>query len=185
MQPFVSQGSAVTKITFEGHQPPTVSKASLSDCLPKLTPALASILPSVSMADKASVADILKMSMMEADIDTNVEPMIVDPPCKVTPIIKPMPVLTEAAIPPQVQRLSIPSAVTTTVPPPPKCFPAPIITATSSTTLPVPLPPPPPLTRKVDVPVASQIIQIQNIQQTPKRTEEMPSEIIIQVILLF
>lgn len=181
-QPFVSQGSAVTKITFEGHQPPTVSKASLSDCLPKLTPALASILPSVSMADKASVADILKMSMMEADIDTNVEPMIVDPPCKVTPIIKPMPVLTEAAIPPQVQRLSIPSAVTTTVPPPPKCFPAPIITATSSTTLPVPLPPPPPLTRKVDVPVASQIIQIQNIQQTPKRTEEMPSEIIIQTI---
>ncbi|XP_056417147.1 BRCA2-interacting transcriptional repressor EMSY isoform X2 [Hyla sarda] len=182
-QPIVSQGSAVTKITFEGHQPPTVSKATISECLPKLTPAMASLLPGVSMADKASVADILKMSMMEADIDTNVEPMIVDPPCKVAPIIKPMPVLTEAAIPPQVQRLSTPSAVTTTnVPPPPKCFPAPIITATSSTALPVPLPPPPPLTRKVDVPVASQIIQIQNIPQAPKRTEEMPSEIIIQTI---
>ncbi|XP_071990026.1 BRCA2-interacting transcriptional repressor EMSY isoform X4 [Engystomops pustulosus] len=181
-QPIVSQGSAVTKITFEGHQPPTVSKASLSECLPKLTPAVASILPSVSMADKASVADILKMSMMEAEIDPNVEPMIVDPPCKVTPIIKPMPVLTEAAIPPQVQRLSSQSAVTTSVPPPPKCFPAPIITATSSTALPVPLPPPPPLTRKVDVPVASQIIQIQNVSQIPKRTEEMPSEIIIQTI---
>ncbi|XP_071990024.1 BRCA2-interacting transcriptional repressor EMSY isoform X2 [Engystomops pustulosus] len=181
-KPIVSQGSAVTKITFEGHQPPTVSKASLSECLPKLTPAVASILPSVSMADKASVADILKMSMMEAEIDPNVEPMIVDPPCKVTPIIKPMPVLTEAAIPPQVQRLSSQSAVTTSVPPPPKCFPAPIITATSSTALPVPLPPPPPLTRKVDVPVASQIIQIQNVSQIPKRTEEMPSEIIIQTI---
>ncbi|KAM3933207.1 BRCA2-interacting transcriptional repressor EMSY isoform 4-T4 [Leptodactylus fuscus] len=181
-QPLVTQGSAVTKITFEGHQPPTVSKATISECLPKLTPAMASILPSVSMADKASVADILKMSMMEADIDTNVEPMIVDPPCKVAPIIKPMPVLTEAAIPPQVQRLSSQSAVTTTVPPPPKCFPAPIITATSSAALPVPLPPPPPLTRKVDVPVASQIIQIQNVPQVPKRTEEMPSEIIIQTI---
>ncbi|XP_069825645.1 BRCA2-interacting transcriptional repressor EMSY isoform X2 [Dendropsophus ebraccatus] len=181
-QPIVSQGSAVTKITFEGHHPPTVSKATVSDCLPKLTPAIASILPSMSLADKASVADILKMSMMEADIDPNVEPMIVDAPCKVTPIIKPMPVLTEAAIPPQVQRLSTPSAVTTTVPPPPKCFPAPIITATSSTALPVPLPPPPPLTRKVDVPVASQIIQIQNVPQAPKRTEEMPSEIIIQTI---
>ncbi|XP_069825646.1 BRCA2-interacting transcriptional repressor EMSY isoform X3 [Dendropsophus ebraccatus] len=181
-RPIVSQGSAVTKITFEGHHPPTVSKATVSDCLPKLTPAIASILPSMSLADKASVADILKMSMMEADIDPNVEPMIVDAPCKVTPIIKPMPVLTEAAIPPQVQRLSTPSAVTTTVPPPPKCFPAPIITATSSTALPVPLPPPPPLTRKVDVPVASQIIQIQNVPQAPKRTEEMPSEIIIQTI---
>ncbi|XP_066444380.1 BRCA2-interacting transcriptional repressor EMSY isoform X2 [Eleutherodactylus coqui] len=181
-QPIVSQGPAVTKITFEGHQPPIVSKATISECLPKLTPAMASILPSMSLTDKASVADILKMSMMEADIDTNIEPMIVDPPCKVNPIIKPMPVLTEAAIPPQVQRVSTPSVVTTTVPPPPKCFPAPIITATSSTTLPVPLPPPPPLTRKVDIPVASQIIQIQNVQQTPKRTEEMPSEIIIQTI---
>ncbi|XP_075707462.1 BRCA2-interacting transcriptional repressor EMSY [Rhinoderma darwinii] len=181
-QPIVSQGSSVTRITFEGHQPPTVTKASLSECLPKLTPAMASLLPSMSMADKATVADILKMSMMEANIDTNVEPMIVDNLCKVTPIIKPMPVLTEAAIPPQVQRISIPSAVTTTVPPPPKCFPAPIITATASTALPVPLPPPPPLTRKVDVPVASQIIQIQNIPLTPKRTEEMPSEIIIQTI---
>ncbi|KAM4046359.1 BRCA2-interacting transcriptional repressor EMSY isoform 2-T2 [Anomaloglossus baeobatrachus] len=180
-QPLLSQGSAVTKITFEGHQPPTVSKASLSECLPKLTPAVASILPSVSMAEKA-VADILKMSMMEADIDPNIEPMIVDPPVKITPLIKPMPVLTEAAIPPQVQRSSTQSAVTTAVPPLPKCFPAPIITATSSTTLPVPLPPPPPLTRKVDIPVTSQIIQIHNVTPPTKRMEEMPSEIIIQTI---
>ncbi|XP_068122757.1 BRCA2-interacting transcriptional repressor EMSY [Hyperolius riggenbachi] len=180
MQTMVSQGSAVTKITFEGHQPPTVSKAAVSDCLPKLTPAMAGILPAVTLSEKTSVADILKMSMMEAEIDPNVEPMIVDPPPKPAPIIKPMPVLTEAAIPPQVQRLSAPSTVTCTVPPLPKCFPAPIITATTSTALPVPLPPPPPLTRKVDVPVASQIIQIQNVP--PKRTEEIPSEIIIQTI---
>ncbi|XP_075054667.1 BRCA2-interacting transcriptional repressor EMSY isoform X3 [Mixophyes fleayi] len=179
-QPIVSQGSAVTKITFEGHQPPTVSKATISECLPKLTPAVSSILPTVSLVEKASVADILKMSMMQADIEPDVEPMLVDPPCKVTPIIKPMPVLTEAAILPQVQRLSAPSTVTATVPPPPKCFPAPIITATTSTALPVPLPPPPPLTRKVDVPAASQIIQIQTMPH--KRAEEMPSEIIIQTI---
>ncbi|CAJ0959239.1 unnamed protein product [Ranitomeya imitator] len=180
-QPLVTQGSSVTKITFEGHQPPTVSKATLSECLPKLTPAMTSIVPSMSMTDK-TVADILKMSMLEADIDPNIEPMILDTPIKVTPLIKPMPVLTEAAIPPQVQRLCIPSSVTSAVPPLPKCFPAPIITATSSTALPVPLPPPPPLTRKVDVPVASQIIQIQNVPQPPKRVEEMPSEIIIQTI---
>ncbi|CAH2225852.1 Hypothetical predicted protein [Pelobates cultripes] len=176
----VSQGSAVTKITFEGHQPPTVSKATISECLPKLTPAVASLLPPSSVTEKASVADILKMSMMEADIDTNVEPMIIDPPSKVTPIIKPMPVLTEATIPTQVARLPVSSTVTSTVPPPPKCFPAPIITATPPSALPVPLPPPPPLTRKVDVPVTSQIIQIQNVPQ--KRAEDVPSEIIIQTI---
>ncbi|KAM4796153.1 BRCA2-interacting transcriptional repressor EMSY [Rhinophrynus dorsalis] len=179
-QPIVSQGSAVTKITFEGHQPPTVSKATISECLPKLTPAVASMLPSTPVAEKPSVADILKISMMEADIDPHVEPMMIDPTSKMNPIIKPMPMLTEASIPSQVPRFSIPSTVTSTVPPPPKCFPAPIITATPATALPVPLPPPPPLTRKVDVPVASQIIQIQNVPQ--KRAEEVPSEIIIQTI---
>ncbi|XP_053564674.1 BRCA2-interacting transcriptional repressor EMSY isoform X2 [Bombina bombina] len=178
--PVVSQGSAVTKITFEGHQPPTVSKAAITECLPKLTPAVASILPSTTKAEKVSVADILKMSMMEADIDTNVEPMIVDPPNKSTPIIKPMPILTEASIPTQIQRLPVSGTVTATVPPLPKCFPAPIITATPPSALPVPLPPPPPLTRKVDIPVTSQIIQIQNVPQ--KRVEEVPSEIIIQTI---
>ncbi|XP_075448791.1 BRCA2-interacting transcriptional repressor EMSY isoform X5 [Ascaphus truei] len=178
-QPIVTQGSAVTKITFEGRHPPTVSKTAITECLPKLTQAVTSILPRAPVAEKPSVADILKMSMMEADIDTNVEHMIVDPPSKVTPIIKPMPVLTEASIPSQVPRLSVPSTVTATVPPPPKCFPAPIITAPPPTTLPVPLPPPPPLTRKVDVPVASQVIQIQNV---PQKAEEVPSEIIIQTI---
>ncbi|XP_053312686.1 BRCA2-interacting transcriptional repressor EMSY isoform X2 [Spea bombifrons] len=178
-QTIVSQGSAVTKITFEGHQPPMVSKATVGECLPKLTPAVASILPSSVVTEKPSVSDILKMSMMEADIDPNVEPMIVDPPSKVTPIIKPMPVLTEGSIPAQATRLPVSSTVTSTVPPPPKCFPAPIITAAPAGALPVPLPPPPPLTRKVDVPVASQIIQIQNVPQ--KRTEEVPSEIIIQL----
>ncbi|MEE6473176.1 hypothetical protein FKM82_009875 [Ascaphus truei] len=178
-QPIVTQGSAVTKITFEGRHPPTVSKTPITECLPKLTQAVTSILPRAPVAEKPSVADILKMSMMEADIDTNVEHMIVDPPSKVTPIIKPMPVLTEASIPSQVPRLSVPSTVTATVPPPPKCFPAPIITAPPPTTLPVPLPPPPPLTRKVDVPVASQVIQIQNV---PQKAEEVPSEIIIQTI---
>ncbi|XP_018105891.1 BRCA2-interacting transcriptional repressor EMSY isoform X2 [Xenopus laevis] len=178
-QPIMSPGSAVTKITFEGHQPPTVSKATVSDCLPKLTPALASILPSSQSTDKASVGDILKMSMMEADIDTNTEPMIVDAPAKVAPIIKPMPMLTEAIVT-QVPRFSVPSTVTASVPPPPKCFPAPILTSAPPTALPGPLPPPPPLTRKVDVPVASQIIQIQNVPQ--KKPEEVPSEIIIQTI---
>ncbi|XP_058041947.1 BRCA2-interacting transcriptional repressor EMSY isoform X4 [Ahaetulla prasina] len=58
-QPIITQGSSVTKITFEGHQPPTVSK---------VTPPLPTLFPG-QLATKTAVADILKMSMMEAQIE--------------------------------------------------------------------------------------------------------------------
>ncbi|XP_039218160.1 BRCA2-interacting transcriptional repressor EMSY [Crotalus tigris] len=58
-QPIITQGSSVTKITFEGHQPPTVSK---------VTPPLPPLFPS-QVAAKSAMADILKMSMMEAQIE--------------------------------------------------------------------------------------------------------------------
>ncbi|XP_013928710.1 PREDICTED: protein EMSY-like, partial [Thamnophis sirtalis] len=58
-QPIITQGSSVTKITFEGHQPPTVSK---------VTPPLPTLFPG-QLAAKTAVADILKMSMMEAQIE--------------------------------------------------------------------------------------------------------------------
>ncbi|XP_029142409.1 BRCA2-interacting transcriptional repressor EMSY [Protobothrops mucrosquamatus] len=58
-QPIITQGSSVTKITFEGHQPPTVSK---------VTPPLPPLFPS-QVASKSAMADILKMSMMEAQIE--------------------------------------------------------------------------------------------------------------------
>ncbi|ETE57396.1 Protein EMSY [Ophiophagus hannah] len=58
-QPIITQGSSVTKITFEGHQPPMVSK---------VTPPLPTLFPG-QLATKTAVADILKMSMMEAQIE--------------------------------------------------------------------------------------------------------------------
>uniref|UniRef100_A0A670ZM98 BRCA2-interacting transcriptional repressor EMSY n=1 Tax=Pseudonaja textilis TaxID=8673 RepID=A0A670ZM98_PSETE len=58
-QPIITQGSSVTKITFEGHQPPMVSK---------VTPPLPTLFPG-QLAAKTAVADILKMSMMEAQIE--------------------------------------------------------------------------------------------------------------------
>ncbi|KAM3837435.1 BRCA2-interacting transcriptional repressor EMSY isoform 2-T2 [Vipera latastei] len=58
-QPIITQGSSVTKITFEGHQPPTVSK---------VTPPLPPLFPS-QVAANSAMADILKMSMMEAQIE--------------------------------------------------------------------------------------------------------------------
>ncbi|XP_043928767.1 BRCA2-interacting transcriptional repressor EMSY [Protopterus annectens] len=78
-QPVISQGPSVTKITFEGHQAPVVSKSSSGDTVLKLATPVTRIFP-VQTSDKTgAVADILKMSMMEAQIDTNVEPMIVEP----------------------------------------------------------------------------------------------------------
>ncbi|XP_070605598.1 BRCA2-interacting transcriptional repressor EMSY isoform X2 [Erythrolamprus reginae] len=58
-QPIITQGSSVTKITFEGHQPPTVSK---------VNPPLPTLFPG-QLAAKTAVADILKMSMLEAQIE--------------------------------------------------------------------------------------------------------------------
>ncbi|XP_069059991.1 BRCA2-interacting transcriptional repressor EMSY isoform X4 [Pleurodeles waltl] len=193
-QPVISQGSSVTKITFEGHQPPTVSKAAVVDCMPKLAPSVTTIFPTLS-PDKPSVSDILKMSMMEAEIDTNVDtvtvegrgvpakklPSEVELPLPPTPL--PLPPTPLPLPPTPLPRVVAMAGIQTTpVLPQLKCktFASPSAVSVSSST---PLPPPPPLTRKIDVqpvPTASQFIHIQNIAQ--KKTEDMPAEIIIQTI---
>ncbi|XP_069496141.1 BRCA2-interacting transcriptional repressor EMSY isoform X2 [Ambystoma mexicanum] len=193
-QPVISQGSSVTKITFEGHQPPTVSKAAVVDCMPKLAPSVTTIFPSNS-SDKQSVSDILKMSMMEAEIDTNVDSMTgqgkgvpvtklpteVDMPLPPTPL--PLPPTPLPLPPTPLPRVAIAGMQNTPVLPQLKCktsFASSTAVSVSSSS---PLPPPPPLTRKIDlqqVPTASQFIHIQNISQ--KNTEEIPTEIIIQTI---
>ncbi|XP_078514647.1 BRCA2-interacting transcriptional repressor EMSY isoform X2 [Lissotriton helveticus] len=192
-QPVISQGSSVTKITFEGHQPPTVSKAAVVDCMPKLAPSVTTIFPAPS-PDKPSVSDILKMSMMEAEIDTNVDTMTVEGkgvpakklPSEVELPLPPTPLPlppTPLPLPPTpLPRVAMAGIQTTPVLPQLKCktFASPSVVSVSSSS---PLPPPPPLTRKIEVqpvPAASQFIHIQNIAQ--KKAEEMPTEIIIQTI---
>ncbi|XP_029282637.1 LOW QUALITY PROTEIN: BRCA2-interacting transcriptional repressor EMSY-like [Cottoperca gobio] len=72
-QPIITQSATVTKITFGSshHSSPVFSSA---EATAKLIPESSSR-PS---GDKPSVSDILKISMMEAEIDPSVEPMVVD-----------------------------------------------------------------------------------------------------------
>uniref|UniRef100_A0A8D0GPM8 BRCA2-interacting transcriptional repressor EMSY n=1 Tax=Sphenodon punctatus TaxID=8508 RepID=A0A8D0GPM8_SPHPU len=163
-QPIITQGSTVTKITFEGHQPPTVSKVTGGHSVPKLTPPVQSLFPTQACV-KTAVADILKMSMMEAQIDTNLDRMIVDPPNKAmatsnrtseadsssTPMPRVAPVGTMTASIPQQQK---------------SCSSPPVLTE-----------------RKADTqgaPPTNQFVHIQNISH--KKAEEIPTEIIIQTI---
>ncbi|KAL0994587.1 hypothetical protein UPYG_G00124480 [Umbra pygmaea] len=76
--PIITQGASVTKITFgssSSHQSPPVSSSA------EATAKLVSAEPSSSGPSgsvKPSVSDILKISMMEAEIDPSSEPMVVD-----------------------------------------------------------------------------------------------------------
>ncbi|CAO2613728.1 BRCA2-interacting transcriptional repressor EMSY, partial [Lemmus lemmus] len=160
-QPIITQGSSVTKITFEGRQPPTVTKISGGSSVPKLTSPVTSISP-IQASEKTAVSDILQMSLMEAQIDTNVEHMVVDPPKKAlaTSVLAgeagalPSTHVVVAGMAKCRESCSSPSAV------------GPSLT-----------------TRKLEaagVPATGQFMRIQNVGQ--KKAEESPTEIIIQAI---
>lgn len=72
-QPIITQSATVTKITFGGshHSSPLFSSG---EAAAKLIPESSS----GSSGEKPSVSDILKISMMEAEIDPSTEPMVVD-----------------------------------------------------------------------------------------------------------
>ncbi|XP_040820317.1 BRCA2-interacting transcriptional repressor EMSY isoform X6 [Ochotona curzoniae] len=167
-QPIITQGSSVTKITFEGRQPPTVTKIAGGSSVPKLTSPVTSISP-IQASEKTAVSDILKMSLMEAQIDTNVEHMVVDPPKKVLATG----MLTgEAGSLPSTHMVV--AGVANSTPQQQKCresCSSPSAVGPSLTT------------RKSDapgVPPAGQFMRIQNVGQ--KKAEESPAEIIIQAI---
>ncbi|XP_052013967.1 BRCA2-interacting transcriptional repressor EMSY isoform X8 [Apodemus sylvaticus] len=160
-QPIITQGSSVTKIIFEGRQPPTVTKITGGSSVPKLTSPVTSISP-IQASEKTAVSDILQMSLMEAQIDTNVEHMVVDPPKKAlaTNVLTgeagalPSAHVVVAGMTKCRESCSSPSAVG-----------------------------PPLTTRKIEaagVPTTGQFMRIQNVGQ--KKAEESPTEIIIQAI---
>lgn len=82
-QPIITQSATVTKITFGGsnHSSPVFSSG---EAAAKLVPESSSG-PS---EDKPSVSDILKISMMEAEIDPSTEPMVVDSSSDCGPLAK-------------------------------------------------------------------------------------------------
>ncbi|XP_048643987.1 BRCA2-interacting transcriptional repressor EMSY isoform X9 [Marmota marmota marmota] len=167
-QPIITQGSSVTKITFEGRQPPTVTKITGGSSVPKLTSPVTSISP-IQASEKTAVSDILKMSLMEAQIDTNVEHMVVDPPKKALATS----MLTgEAGSLPSTHMVV--AGMANSTPQQQKCRES--CSSPSAVG--------PPLTaRKIDapgVPATGQFMRIQNVGQ--KKAEESPAEIIIQAI---
>ncbi|XP_019386009.1 PREDICTED: BRCA2-interacting transcriptional repressor EMSY isoform X2 [Crocodylus porosus] len=129
--------------------------------------------PASQASVKTAVADILKMSMMEAQIDTNIEHMVVDPPNKALSTSK---LASEAEPSPctQVPRVIAVGMTATSIPQQQKykesCSSPPAVGPTLTE-------------RKPDaqgVPTTNQFIHIQNISQ--KKAEEISSEIIIQTI---
>ncbi|XP_059959540.1 BRCA2-interacting transcriptional repressor EMSY isoform X8 [Mesoplodon densirostris] len=167
-QPVITQGSSVTKITFEGRQPPTVTKITGGSSVPKLTSPVTSITP-IQASEKTAVSDILKMSLMEAQIDTNVEHMVVDPPKKALATS----MLTgEAGSLPSTH--VVVAGMANSTPQQQKCRES----CSSPSAVGPPL-----TTRKIDapgVPTTGQFMRIQNVVQ--KKAEESPAEIIIQAI---
>ncbi|XP_048149602.1 BRCA2-interacting transcriptional repressor EMSY isoform X1 [Corvus hawaiiensis] len=129
--------------------------------------------PASQASTETAVADILRVSMVEAQIDANIEHTIVDPPNKATSTSKPA---SEAESSPCTQGLRV-AAVGMTAP----SIPQQQTHAESSSSPPAVGPT---LTeRKLDaqgIPATNQFIHIQNISQ--KKAEESSSEIVVQTI---
>uniref|UniRef100_A0A670HPY1 BRCA2-interacting transcriptional repressor EMSY n=1 Tax=Podarcis muralis TaxID=64176 RepID=A0A670HPY1_PODMU len=172
-QPIITQGSSVTKITFEGHQPPTVSKVTSNSAVPKLAPPLPNLFPA-QVSAKTAVADILKMSMMEAQIDTSADRVAADPPnSKASPAAGVLPGEAEL-VPASVLRVATVGMAASVLQQPKR-----LDSASSPPAIRLPLP-----ERKQGTPAAgNHFIRIQNI--APKKVEEIPTEILIQTIPQF
>ncbi|XP_066507481.1 BRCA2-interacting transcriptional repressor EMSY isoform X2 [Hoplias malabaricus] len=82
-QPIITQGTAVTKITFGSHQCPPVSSS--GEAAAKLQAESSS---GLGTSEKSAVSDILKISMMEAEIDPSAESMVVDSSSDCSPFTK-------------------------------------------------------------------------------------------------
>ncbi|XP_045149040.1 BRCA2-interacting transcriptional repressor EMSY isoform X9 [Echinops telfairi] len=167
-QPIITQGSSVTKITFEGRQPPTVTKVTGGSSVPKLTSPITSMSP-MQASEKTAVSDILKMSLMEAQIDTNVEHMVVDAPKKV---------LATSMLPGEAASLPsthvVVAGMANSTSQQQKCRESCSSPSAAGPAL---------TTRTADapaVPPTGQFVRIQNVGQ--KNAEESPAEIIIQAI---
>ncbi|KAG7279240.1 hypothetical protein CRUP_010856 [Coryphaenoides rupestris] len=76
-QPIITQNATVTKITFGGSHHSSSPHFGAARGDPGLA-AVASAAAAEPGSSKTSVSDILKISMMEAEIDPSVEPMVVD-----------------------------------------------------------------------------------------------------------
>ncbi|KAM9388370.1 BRCA2-interacting transcriptional repressor EMSY [Phaethornis superciliosus] len=165
--PVRTQGSTVTKITFEGCQPPSVSKVAGDSCVPKLASPVTSLFPTQASV-KTAVADILRVSMVEAQIDTNVEQPIVDPPAMASSKV------SRGAEPSPCPQVTAVGMTATSIPqqqPPAESSSSPPAVGPAVTE------------RKLDaqgMPTTNQFVHIPNIPQ--QKAEDSSSEIVIQTL---
>uniref|UniRef100_A0A8D2QUM1 BRCA2-interacting transcriptional repressor EMSY n=1 Tax=Zosterops lateralis melanops TaxID=1220523 RepID=A0A8D2QUM1_ZOSLA len=172
VQPQPPQSQMQLPITFEGREPPFVSKVAGDSSVPKLALLVTSVFP-MQASTETSVADILRVSVVEAQIDANIEHTIVDPPNKATSTSNPA---SEAESSPCTQGPRV-AAVGMTAPSIPQQQ-----THSESSSSPPAVGPALP-ERKLDargIPTTNQFIHIQNISQ--KKAEESSSEIVVQTL---
>ncbi|KAJ7420223.1 BRCA2-interacting transcriptional repressor EMSY [Pitangus sulphuratus] len=170
--PTLIQGSTVTEITFGGCQPPFVSEVEGGSGVPQLALLVTSLFP-MQAPPEAAVADTLRVSVVEAHIDANIEHTVVDPPNKATSTSK-VSSEAESSPCPQVPRVAALGTTATSTPqqqPRTEPSPAPPAAAPAGTE------------RKPEaqgVPPTNQFVHIQNLSQ--KKAEESSSEIVVQTI---
>uniref|UniRef100_A0A8C5TUC3 BRCA2-interacting transcriptional repressor EMSY n=1 Tax=Malurus cyaneus samueli TaxID=2593467 RepID=A0A8C5TUC3_9PASS len=170
--PASSEKQPASQITFEGCEPPFISKVAGGSSVPKLALLVTSLFP-MQASTETAVADILRVSMVEAQIDANIEHTIVDPPNKATSTSKPA---SEAESSPCTQGPRV-AAVG---------MMAPSILQQQTRTESSSSPPAVGTTlteRKLDaqgMPTTNQFMHIQNISQ--KKAEESSSETVVQTI---
>ncbi|KFO87727.1 Protein EMSY, partial [Buceros rhinoceros silvestris] len=170
--PIRRQGSTVSKITFEGCQPTSLPKVAGGSSVPKVALPVTNLSP-MQAPLKTAVADILRVAMVEAPIDTNAEYAVVDPPNEAVSASK---LAGEAELSPcpQMPRVTAVGMTATSIP--------------QQQTCPESISSPPAIgptvtERRLDaqgVPTTNQFVHIQNISQT--KAEESSSEIVIQTI---
>ncbi|XP_027573640.1 LOW QUALITY PROTEIN: BRCA2-interacting transcriptional repressor EMSY [Pipra filicauda] len=165
--PTLMQGSTVTELTLGGCRPPVVSEVAGGSGVPQLALPVTSLFP-MQAPPEAAVADILRVSVVEAHTDANIEHTVVDPPEQATSTSK-VSSEAESSPCPQVPRVAALGTTATTSTP-----------QQQPRTEPSPAPPAAAPAEAQGVPPANQFVHIQNLSQ--KKAEESSSEIVVQTI---
>ncbi|XP_017691499.1 PREDICTED: BRCA2-interacting transcriptional repressor EMSY isoform X3 [Lepidothrix coronata] len=156
--PKLQQAPTAQKIYVQPQPPPS----------PVQLPASSDKQPASQAPPEAAVADILRVSVVEAPTDANIEHTVVDPPDQATSTSK-VSSEAESSPCPQVPRVAALGTTATTSTPQPQ-----------PRTEPSPAPPAAAPAEAQGVPPTNQFVHIQNLSQ--KKAEESSSEVVVQTI---
>ncbi|XP_027519376.1 BRCA2-interacting transcriptional repressor EMSY isoform X7 [Corapipo altera] len=160
--PKLQQAPTAQKIYVQPQPPPS----------PVQLPASSDKQPASQAPPEAAVADILRVSVVEAHTDANIEHTVVDPPDQATSTSK-VSSEAESSPCPQVPRVAALGTTATTSTPQqqPRTEPSPAPPAAAAAAAPA---------EAQGVPPTNQFVHIQNLSQ--KKAEESSSEVVVQTI---